>query len=116
MRRVEFESVVDEVLASLPEWVVERIDNLRITVEEWPNRDQDASRSILGVYEGISLLERAGDYSGFLPDRIVVFRGPHLALSLSDSGLRAEIRTTVLHEIAHHLGIDDARLRELGWD
>lgn len=117
MQRSVFEQVVDEVLASLPEWVVEKIDNLRVTVEDWPTRDQDADRSgLLGIYEGVSLLERGIDYSGFLPDRIVVFMGPHLALRLPDDDLRNEIRTTVLHEIAHHLGIDDQRLQELGWD
>jgi predicted Zn-dependent protease with MMP-like domain len=68
------------------------------------------------LYEGVSLLERGIDYSGYLPDRIIVFMGPHLALGLSPTDLRSEIRTTVLHEIAHHLGIDDERLHELGWD
>jgi len=117
MQRSEFEQVVDEVLGSLPEWVLERIDNLRITVEDWPTRDQDPDRSgLLGIFEGVSLLERGVDYSGFLPDRIVIFMGPHLALRLGDDDLRAEIRTTVLHEIAHHLGIDDDRLHQLGWD
>ncbi len=117
MQRGVFEQVVDEVLASLPEWVLESIDNLQVTVEDWPTRDQDPDRSgLLGIYEGVSLLERGVDYSGFLPDRIVVFMGPHLALRLSDDELRHEVRTTVLHEIAHHLGIDDQRLQELGWD
>jgi len=117
MQRDLFEQMVDEVLETLPEWVVDKIDKLRVTVEDWPSRDQDPDRSgLLGIYEGVSLLERGIDYSGFLPDRIVVFMGPHLALRLPDDELRGEIRTTVLHEIAHHLGIDDDRLRELGWD
>ena len=117
MQRAEFEQVVDEVLESLPFWVLERIDNLRVTVANWPTRDQDPERSgLLGIYEGVSLLERGIDYSGFLPDRIVVFMGPHMALQLCDDDLRTEIRTTVLHEIAHHIGIDDDRLHELGWD
>jgi predicted Zn-dependent protease with MMP-like domain len=117
MRRAEFERVVDEALDSLPEWVLERIDNLHVVVEEWPSRDQDPEgHGLLGIYEGVSLLERGVDYSGFLPDRIFVFMGPHLRLGLDRDGLRREIRTTVLHEIAHHLGIDDDRLHELGWD
>jgi predicted Zn-dependent protease with MMP-like domain len=70
---------------------------------------------VLGIYEGVSLDER-GDYSGVLPDRIVIFRQPHLELDLGRDELAAEIRRTVLHEIAHHLGIGDARLAELGWD
>jgi predicted Zn-dependent protease with MMP-like domain len=64
----------------------------------------------------VSLLERSGDYWGALPDRIVVFRKPHLDMGLSNRELEEEIRRTVLHEIAHHLGIDDERLEELGWD
>jgi predicted Zn-dependent protease with MMP-like domain len=70
----------------------------------------------LGIYEGISLPERSADYWGALPDRIIVFREPHLELGLEKDELEAEIRRTVLHEIAHHLGIDDERLHELGWD
>jgi predicted Zn-dependent protease with MMP-like domain len=117
MRRNEFELVVDEALDELPEWVVERIDNLHVVVEEWPSREQDPNGSgLLGIYEGVSLLDRGIDYSGFLPDRIVVFMGPHLRMGLDRDGLRSEIRKTVLHEVAHHLGIDDERLHELGWD
>lgn len=117
MRRAAFEQVVDEALDSLPDWVHERIDNLHVVVAEWPSREQDPEgHGLLGIYEGISLLERGVDYSGFLPDRIVVFMGPHLRLGLGRDDLRKEIRTTVLHEIAHHLGIDDDRLHELGWD
>jgi predicted Zn-dependent protease with MMP-like domain len=111
MRLHEFESVVDEVLESLPEWVLDEIDNLVVVVEEAPTADQG---DVLGVYEGVSLNERA-DYSGVLPDRIVIFRRPHLALGLAEEELSAEIRKTVLHEIAHHLGFDDERLDELGW-
>lgn len=116
MRRDEFERVVDEALESLPDWVVERVENVHVVVEGWPSRDQDPEGAgLLGIYEGVSLLERGIDYSGFLPDRIVIFMGPHLRLGLDRDGLRNEIRTTVLHEVAHHLGIDDERLHELGW-
>lgn len=100
------------MLEELPQWVLDEIDNLIVVVEEWPDKDQG---DILGIYEGISLAER-GDYFGVLPDRIVIFRGPHLELGLAGEELRAEIRKTVLHEIGHHLGIDDERLSELGWD
>jgi len=117
MRRDEFEQVVDEAIESLPPWVLQRADNVRIVVEEWPSRDQDPEGTgLLGIYEGVSLLERGFDYSGFMPDRIVIFMGPHLRLGLSRDELRDEIRATVLHEVAHHLGIDDERLHELGWD
>ncbi|MEN8151821.1 MAG: metallopeptidase family protein [Planctomycetota bacterium] len=117
MNRREFGRVVDEVLAELPAWVVEQIDNLTVVVEDRPTREQDPEgHGILGIYEGVSLAERGFDYFGFAPDRIVVFYQPHRELNLPDDELRAEIRVTVLHEIAHHIGIDDDRLHELGWD
>ena len=112
MRRHEFEQIVDRVIEELPDWVVEKIDNLAVVVEEHPPEELG---DLLGVYEGVALNER-GDYFGVLPDTIVVFRQPHLELGLQRSELEAEIRKTVLHEIAHHLGIDDGRLTELGWD
>ena len=117
MHRRQFERIVDRALEELPAWVLDAVDNLHVVVEDRPTREQDPDgEGILGIYEGISLLERGVDYSGYLPDRIVVFMRPHLDLGLDEDGLRAEIRTTVLHEVAHHLGIDDERLTELGWD
>ncbi|HET8740121.1 MAG TPA: metallopeptidase family protein [Acidimicrobiia bacterium] len=112
MKRHDFEREVDRVIESLPQWVLDEVDNLVVVVEDVPIEEQG---DILGVYEGVSLAER-GDYWGALPDRIVIFYRPHLALGLSDEELRAEIRKTVLHELGHHLGIDDERLAELGWD
>lgn len=100
------------MLEALPQWVIDEIDNLVVVVEDRPSEDQG---DILGIYEGVSLAER-GDYFGVLPDRIVIFYDPHIELGLPDDELRAEIRKTVLHEVAHHLGIDDPRLTELGWD
>ncbi|MEZ5175991.1 MAG: metallopeptidase family protein [Acidimicrobiia bacterium] len=112
----EFEAEVERVLDSLPEWVIDQIDNLVVVVESRPSRHQNPSgESLLGLYEGVSLAERGVDYYAVAPDQITVFHRPHLALGLSDDDLRREIRTTVLHELAHHLGIDDARLHELGW-
>ncbi|MCI0542939.1 MAG: metallopeptidase family protein [Actinobacteria bacterium] len=111
MRRHEFEIVVDRALDSLPAWVIDEIDNLVVVVEDEPPPDQE---DLLGIYEGIALNERE-DYSGVLPDRIVIYRRPHLELGLSSEDLEREIRKTVLHELAHHLGIGDERLEELGW-
>ena len=111
MRRAEFEGVVDRTLEELPEWVVAKIDNLVVVVEEHSTPEYG---DVLGVYEGVALSERE-EYSGALPDRIIVFRRPHLELGLETDELEAEIRKTVLHEIAHHIGIDDSRLDELGW-
>ncbi len=112
----EFDRIVDEALEELPEWVLERIDNLVVETAARPSAEQDPTGDgLLGLYEGISLLERGIDYFGTMPDTITVFREPHLEMGLSRDELRAEIRKTVLHEIGHHLGIDDARLHELGW-
>lgn len=116
MHLSEFEDVVDEVVASLPDAVTSNFDNVTIEVVTRPTRDQDPSgNGLLGLYEGVSILERGVDYYGFTPDRIFIFYRPHIALGLSDAELRDEIRTTVLHEIGHHLGITDQRLHEIGW-
>lgn len=118
MTRDEFERIVDEALAELPQWVRDVVDNLHVVVEEWPTPEQEAvgeGRTLLGLYEGVSLKDRGLHYSGVLPDRISIFMGPHLAMRLTPSRLRRQIRKTVLHEVAHHLGIDDERLHELGW-
>ncbi len=112
MNRHEFEQEVDRVIEALPRWVIDEVDNLIVVVEDEPSEEQG---DILGIYEGVSLAER-GDYWGALPDRIVVFYRPHLAMGLSERELKDEIRKTVLHELGHHLGIDDDRLAELGWD
>jgi len=112
MRRHQFEREVDRVIEDLPQWVLDEIDNLIVVVEDGPTDEQG---DLLGIYEGVSLAER-GDYWGSLPDRIVIFYQPHLAMGLGEQELKDEIRRTVLHELGHHLGIDDARLTELGWD
>lgn len=117
MRRKEFERVVDTVLDALPDWVLDKIDNVIVVVEEKPTPEQDPEDDgLLGIYEGVSLLERSGDYWGAMPDQITIFRQSHLRLGLDERELTGEIRRTVLHELAHHLGIDDRRLHELGWD
>ncbi|MFP4074618.1 MAG: metallopeptidase family protein [Actinomycetota bacterium] len=112
MKRHQFEREVDRIIEGLPKWVLEELDNLIVVVEDEPDEEEG---DLLGIYEGVSLAERE-DYWGALPDRIVIFYRPHLELGLSEDELRGEIRKTVLHELAHHLGIDDERLTELGWD
>jgi predicted Zn-dependent protease with MMP-like domain len=117
MTREEFELIVDEALEDLPEWVVAAVDNLAVVVEDWPTAEQerDLGPGLLGLYHGVNLHDRAGNYSGAMPDRITIFMGPHLAMRLPPSRLRRQIRRTVLHEVAHHLGIDDERLHEIGY-
>jgi predicted Zn-dependent protease with MMP-like domain len=112
----EFEATVEGVIEDLPAWVTERMENVYVIVERRPTRQQDPTGDgLLGLYEGVSLDERGVDYFGVAPDRIVVFYEPHVAMGLTDEALRREIRTTVLHELGHHLGMTDERLHELGW-
>jgi len=112
----KFEAVVAAVMDELPAWVGDEMDNVIVVVEPKPTRDQDPhNHGILGIYEGIPLTERSNDYFGVSPDRVVIFYEPHFALRLEESELISEIRTTVLHEIGHHLGLSDHRLHELGW-
>ena len=104
------------MLAELPAWIREKMDNVYVVVERRPSRGQDPTgHGLLGLYEGVSLADRGIDYYAVSPDRIIVFHEPHMALGLRGDELRSEIRTTVLHELGHHLGIDDDRLHELGW-
>ena len=117
MNRLEFEELVDEALEEIPQEFTSQIDNLVVVVEDRPTPEQDPeAEGLLGLYEGVALAERGIDYYGVMPDQITVFREPHLELGLNRAELVEEIRRTVLHEIAHHLGIDDERLHELGWD
>ncbi len=114
--RCRFELIVDEALENLPPWILERVDNLQVVVEKWPSTEQDPEGlGILGIYEGVSLPNRSSSYFGAIPDRITIFSGPHLKLGLNGASLKKAIHRTILHEIAHHFGIDDDRLSELGY-
>ncbi|MEM8684815.1 MAG: metallopeptidase family protein [Pseudomonadota bacterium] len=116
MTEEEFEGVVDEVLERLPEWVHESLNNLSIQVLDEADEDLDPDgQGLLGLYVGLPLPERDGNYAGEMPDVIYLFRKPHLELQLDDDELRNEIATTLVHEIAHHFGIDDDHLHEIGW-
>ena len=105
-----FEERVDLVLASLPAELREAIRNVEITVEEEHLDDPD----LFGLYEGVPLPER-GDWAGSLPDRIRIFRRPLVESFPDPAELEAEIRITVLHEVAHYFGIDEDRLDDLGY-
>ncbi len=106
-----FDRMVSEALDTVPERLMAMLDNVVILVEaEAPEQDPH----LLGLYEGVPLTERGHDYVA-LPDTITLFRSPILRACTTDADVVREIRTTVVHEIAHHFGIDDARLEELGW-
>ena len=106
-----FEEHVERALASLPQELRRAMSNVEIVVEDENAEDPD----LFGLYHGIPLTER-GEYSGVLPDKIAIYRLP-LEEEFGDDPavLEEEIRITVLHEVAHHFGIDEARLDELGW-
>ena len=109
----EFEKIVIEELDALPDEMVDGLENLVFVTEDRP---EDGSLDLLGIYEGIALTERDRYGFGELPDRIFIYRGPTLRMCHSQEEVRAEVAITVVHEIAHHFGIDDDRLHELGWD
>ncbi|HWO71512.1 MAG TPA: metallopeptidase family protein [Actinomycetota bacterium] len=111
--RRRFERLVAEAIDSLPAWVLERLENVDVVIEEEPPDDDP---DLLGLYEGIPLTERGMDYAGVLPDRIVLFRRTIEAEAEDDEDLKRIVADTVVHEVAHFFGISDERLRELGWD
>jgi predicted Zn-dependent protease with MMP-like domain len=109
-----FEELVAEAVASLPEWVQERLENVEVLVEEEPPEDDP---ELLGLYEGVPLTERGLDYFGVLPDRVILFRATIEAEAGEDpEELKRVIQDTVIHEMAHFFGISDERLHELGKD
>ena len=107
-----FEALVVSELDALPDEMVEGLDNVVFVVEDRP---EDGTLDLLGLYEGTSLTERDRYGIGELPDRIIVYREPHLAACDDEGELRDEVHATLVHEIAHFYGIDDDRLHELGW-
>ena len=107
---VDFEREVEEAVASLPPELRQVISNVAIVVEGEPPPGQP----FLGLYQGIPLTRRGSGYAGVLPDKITIYRGPLERLYGHDRVLlERQIRRVVLHEIAHHFGISDERLREL---
>ena len=107
---LRFEEYAREALDSLPPELREQMSNVEIVVDDEP----PAGQPLLGLYEGIPLTRRGGWYAGVLPDKITIYRGPLERLYGRDRDeLRAQVRRVVLHEIAHHFGISDERLREL---
>jgi predicted Zn-dependent protease with MMP-like domain len=110
----EFDDAVADALDNVPAELLDLMNNVVFLVEEeTPPGEPD----LLGAYEGTPLTERYGSWAaGTLPDRITIFRGPTLRMCSSRREVLDQVAITVVHEIAHHFGIDDARLHELGWD
>jgi predicted Zn-dependent protease with MMP-like domain len=111
MSRERFEELVADALDEVPEELLGLMNNVVILVED----RSPPGTSLLGLYEGHALTDRGWNYAGVLPDRITIYRLPILSICDSDDDVVEEVAVTVVHEIAHHFGIDDERLHELGW-
>lgn len=106
-----FDELVSDALDLIPAQLAAAMDNVVILVAD---RHPDEPE-LLGLYEGVALTERDSDYGGSLPDAITIYREALLDICESDDAVVEEVAITVIHEIAHHFGIDDDRLEELGW-
>jgi predicted Zn-dependent protease with MMP-like domain len=115
LKRARFARLVRNALDDLPAEFAERMRNVEIVVEDEPTKEQqpNGGGELLGLYEGVPLTGRAS-MEPYLPDRISIFRGPIERMSASPRKQAEIVRDTVIHEIAHHFGISDERLEELG--
>ena len=120
MDKEKFELLVEMALKSLPEEFLERLDNVEVLVADQPTYSQlrkaglKSNETLLGIYEGVPRTRRDSNYGMVLPDKITVFQKTIEAKCHSENEVIVEIERVVKHEIAHHFGIDDERLRELG--
>jgi predicted Zn-dependent protease with MMP-like domain len=112
MSRDDFELLVSQALDEVPPELAQLIDNVAVFVEDDPPASDP---DLLGIYEGVPLTERGHYYGGVLPDRITIYRNPTLRICESVDDVVEEVHITVVHEIAHHFGIDDERLHQLGY-
>jgi predicted Zn-dependent protease with MMP-like domain len=118
--REEFEKLVVQALDELPAWVHEMMDNVEVTVADAPSVAQlrrqglRPGQLLLGLYEGVPRTRRTTRYGLVLPDKITLFRLPILTVCRTRDQIAVRVRSVVVHELAHHFGIDDDRLRELG--
>jgi predicted Zn-dependent protease with MMP-like domain len=105
-----FEEMVATALDGLPEELGKQISNVAVTVEHGPGPP-----GLLGLYQGVPLTSRTSQYAGVLPDRITIYRLAICAICRTEDEVAVQVRRTVIHEVGHYFGIDDNRLRELGW-
>lgn len=116
----EFEQLVVQALDDLPEFFLEKLTNIEVVVAEWPSAAElravglPASQLLLGLYQGIPLTQRGSHYSMALPDKITIFQGPIESICRTREQVIKQVQHTVKHELAHHFGINDDRLRQLG--
>ena len=120
MNRSRFERLVAEALDSLPPEFQEKMDNVDVVIEAWASREEmekaglSPDETLFGLYEGVPLTERTTRYGLVLPDKITIYQGPIEAYCRSAEEVRRKVRQVVMHELGHHFGISDERLRGLG--
>lgn len=121
MTSLEFETLVAEALAEIPERILGYLDNVAITVQPWPSSAQlrrsqvGPGYTLFGLYEGIPLTRRGAHYNLVAPDRITIFQGPIEQHCHTPQAIREQVRKTVIHELAHHFGFDEQGIRSLGY-
>ncbi len=119
MNRERFEQLVVKAVEELPEEFITRMENIVVAVEDHPTTTQlgktrlRRSETLLGLYEGIPLTERGRSYELVLPDKITIFQRPIESQCINDVEITVEIQRVVQHEIAHHFGMDDAKLKRI---
>lgn len=113
----EFQEIVDETIKNLPNEFSEKMENVDVLIEDWPNNFEMESikihpgKSLLfGLYRGVPKTKRGNYYSGVLPDKIIIFAGPILLVSKDKEDAKNKIKNTVLHEIGHHFGLSDEEI------
>lgn len=112
MSREDFEALVADAIDEIPDEFFDRLENVAFFVEDEP--PEGVEPDTLGFYDGVALTER-NEYAGALPDRILVFRNPTLAICDTVEDVAEEVRITVFHEVGHYFGIDEDGLHDLGW-
>jgi predicted Zn-dependent protease with MMP-like domain len=119
MELEQFEELVRRALGDLPPEIAARLDNIDVEVEDWPSPAQlaatrvPAGATLLGLYQGIPLTRRTHGYNLVPPDRIVIFQAPLERIARDEDDLVRRVRAVVVHEVAHHFGISDERLRQI---
>ena len=119
----EFESAIQDALDTIPEEFLDELENVAIVMADEPEEEDfecdgyfTEEGDLLGLYDGIAMTERGDDYGfGDYPDTIMIFKGPHERLGLNRADTLEEIRTTVVHEIAHYFGMDEDQVDEMGY-
>ena len=121
LTQAEFVALVEDAVAGLPVEILQHLSNVAVTVSDWPTGHElqragvDHPWQLFGLYEGVPLTRRGTHYNLIAPDRIVIYWGPLQRSFATASAIRKQVRRTVVHEIAHHFGISETRIRELGF-